>query len=200
MTKYAFLAKLGNALSGLPAADVEERLAFYGEMIDDRIEEGLSEETAVAAVGSIEEIVNETLADIPLAKLVKERVKPKRALRGWEVALIVIGFPLWFPLVLFALVVLLSLYVVLWSIVLSLWAVDLSLAAGGIGGVVFAVVYAVQGFGFPALGSVGMGIASAGLSVLCFFVAVAVSKGTVIAGKKICIGIKRLFVGKEKRK
>ena len=200
MTKYAFLAKLGNALSGLPAADVEERLAFYGEMIDDRIEEGLSEETAVAAVGSIEEIVNETLADIPLAKLVKERVKPKRALRGWEVALIVIGFPLWFPLVLSALIVLLSLYVVFWSLVIAFWAVDLSLAGCAIGGIGAAVMYAIQGFGFSAMGAIGIGLASAGLSVLFFFLCVAASKGAAIVGKKMWLGIKKLFVGKEKRK
>ncbi len=43
MNKQAFLTQLRKGLSGLPQEDIEERLAFYSEMIDDRIEEGLSE-------------------------------------------------------------------------------------------------------------------------------------------------------------
>ena len=42
MSKQAFLARLRKELSGLPKDDIEERLAFYEEMIDDRTEEGLS--------------------------------------------------------------------------------------------------------------------------------------------------------------
>ena len=57
MNKQEFLAGLQKGLSGLPQEDVEERLTFYGEMLDDRMEEGLSEEEAVAAAGSVEEIV-----------------------------------------------------------------------------------------------------------------------------------------------
>ena len=49
MNKQEFLSQLRKGLAGLPQNDIEERLAFYGEMIDDRIEEGLSEEEAVSA-------------------------------------------------------------------------------------------------------------------------------------------------------
>ena len=57
MRKQEFLAKLRKGLSGLPQDDIEERLIFYSEMIEDRKEEGLSEEEAVAAIGSVDEIV-----------------------------------------------------------------------------------------------------------------------------------------------
>ena len=43
MRKQEFLDTLRSRLSGLPRQELEERLAFYGEMIDDRMEEGLSE-------------------------------------------------------------------------------------------------------------------------------------------------------------
>ena len=56
MTKVKFLMLMHEKLAGLPRDEVEERLTFYCEMIDDRIEEGLTEEEAVAAVGSVEEI------------------------------------------------------------------------------------------------------------------------------------------------
>ena len=56
MNKQEFLDRLRKGLSGLPQAEREERLLFYSEMIDDRMEEGLTEEEAVAALGSLEEI------------------------------------------------------------------------------------------------------------------------------------------------
>lgn len=42
MNKQEFLTELRAKLSGLPTYDVEERLSFYGEMIDDRTEEGVT--------------------------------------------------------------------------------------------------------------------------------------------------------------
>ena len=48
MGKDAFLAQLRKGLAGLPQKDIEERLTFYSEMIDDRMEEGLSEEEVIS--------------------------------------------------------------------------------------------------------------------------------------------------------
>lgn len=42
MLKEEFLAQLRGGLAGLPQEDLEERLAFYSELLDDRMEEGLS--------------------------------------------------------------------------------------------------------------------------------------------------------------
>ena len=80
MTKLQFLLALHDKLAGLPRNEVEERLNFYSEMIEDRMEDGLSEEEAVAAVGSIDEIAEQITADIPLIKIVKE--KPNSADSG----------------------------------------------------------------------------------------------------------------------
>ena len=49
--KQAFLESLRKNLSGLPQEDVEERVMFYSEMIDDKIEEGLSEGEHVTVTG-----------------------------------------------------------------------------------------------------------------------------------------------------
>ena len=77
MNKISFILRLHERLEGLPQEDIEERLMFYSEMIDDRMEDGLSEEDAVASVGSIDEIVTEIVAEFPITKLVKSKVKPK---------------------------------------------------------------------------------------------------------------------------
>lgn len=200
MNKTEFLAALERALSGLPEQDVRERLAFYGELIDDRVEEGLSEEEAVKERGSVDEIAKQTLADIPLSRLVKERVKPKRALRAWEIVLLVLGFPLWFPLLLAAAVVVLALYIVLWALVIVLWAVEISLWACVLGGIAAAVFYFVKGAALQGIVMLSAALVCAGLSIFLFFGCVAASKGVVILAKKIARGIKSLFVRKERVK
>ena len=117
MNKQEFLTELRKGLSGLPQNDIEERLAFYGEMLDDRIEEGLSEDAAVAEIGDANEIVRQTVADIPLAKLAKERIKPKRRLRAWEIILLALGSPVWLSILIAAAAVIFSLYVSVWAVI-----------------------------------------------------------------------------------
>ena len=76
-------------LSFLPWEEAEERIDFYSEMISDQMEEGLSEEEAVAKIGSVEDIVSQILSDIPLSKLVKEKIKPKRKMGAWEIIFLI---------------------------------------------------------------------------------------------------------------
>lgn len=123
MKKEEFLARLRQGLSGLPQDEIEERLSFYSEMIDDRMEEGLPEAEAVAAAGSVEEIAAQAVADIPLAKLAKERIRPKRRLRALEIVLLVLGAPLWLSLGIAAVAVGAALYVSVWAVIVSFWAV-----------------------------------------------------------------------------
>ena len=198
MSKQEFLSRLRQALSGLPEDDVAERIAFYSESIDDRIEEGMSEEEAVACVGSVEEIRAQVLSEIPLPKLVKEKVKPKRALRAWEVVLIVLGFPVWFPLTVASCVIVFALYIVLWALVIALWAVVLSFFVVSIAGLALTVVQFAQKQPVQALLILGASLFLAGASVLLFFAAVAASKGVVKLTKKIGVGTKNIFVKKEK--
>ena len=63
MNKIDFLLLLHDKLSALPAEEVEEGLNFYSEMIEDRIDEGMTEEEAVASVGSVDEIAAQIAAD-----------------------------------------------------------------------------------------------------------------------------------------
>ena len=63
MTKQEFLHELKKSLKKLPKSELDECISFYGEMIDDRIEAGLSEEEAVAALGSIKKIASEKLTE-----------------------------------------------------------------------------------------------------------------------------------------
>ena len=196
MNKQAFLAELRKGLSGLPQDDIEERLSFYSEMIDDRMEEGLSEEDAVSAIGSAPEIVAQVVADIPLAKIAKERIKPKRRLKVWEIVLWVLGAPIWLSLLIAAFAVILSLYVVLWSVIISLWAVFASLAACSIGGVVAGIVFAIGGNALTGIAMLAAGIVCAGLSIFLFYGCNAAAKGSLMLTRKIAVWIKNCFMKK----
>ncbi len=200
MTKQDFLSELKNALSGLSEADINESLEYYGEMIDDRIEDGMPEEEAVAALGSIDESAKRILMETPLPKLIKSKVKPKRKLSGIEITLIILGFPLWFPLLIAAFAVVLSLYAVLWSVIISLWAVFASLVGSSGGGLFTGIVFTCTGNIASGLFTIGAAIVCAGLSIFAFFGCKAATKGCFELTKIIITGIKKCFIGKERSK
>lgn len=196
MNKSDFLTALREKLNGVPEEDINKSLDFYGEMIDDRIEDGMSEEEAVEALGSMEEIINQILSEVSLPKLVKEKVRPKQTLKAWEVVLLVLGAPVWVPIVLALCSVVLSCYLVVWVMIISLYVLDLSVAFSGLAMVATAFAALVQGQ-FAVFGMMfGCGLMAVGLSILLFFGFNLVTKGILWLSKKILIGIKGLFIKK----
>ena len=198
MTKQEFLAQLKDGLSGLPQSDIEERIAFYQEMIDDRIEDGLTEEAAVAEIGPVDDVVSQIISDTPITKIVKERVRPKRKLQAWEIVLLVLGSPIWLSLLIAAFAVILSIYIVIWAVIISLWAVALSLLISAFACIVAIFIIPASGSGAAVLALISASLVLAGLSIFMFFGCKAATKGAVLLTKKIALGIKNLFIGKER--
>lgn len=198
MDKAQFLYELKRRLSGLPQSDLEERLLFYSEMIEDRIEDGLTEEEAVAEIGSVDEIVEQIMAEIPLSRLVKEKVKQRRSLKAWEILLLVLGSPVWLPLLIAAFAICLSLYIVLWAVLISVWAVAPSLAVTAVGGLFMAAFDLVKGNPAGAAFMLGAALVCAGLAILLFFGSLELTKGLLRLTKKMLLGVKAMFMGKEK--
>lgn len=197
MNKQGFLTELKARLSGLPQSDIEERLTFFGEMIDDRIEEGLTEEEAVSAIGTVDEVAGQIVAETPLTKLVKERVKPKRSLRAWEIVLLVLGSPIWLSVLIAVFAVIFAVYVAIWSVIISLWAILTSLAVSSLAAVAAAVFFSFNSNWLTGAAMLGAGIFCAGLTILLFFGCKAATKGVLLLTKNIALGIKSLLVGKE---
>ncbi len=200
MGKQEFLAELRAGLSGLPQNDIEERLTFYSEMIDDRMEEGLSEEDAVSEIGTVDEIISRSLAETPLAKIVKEKVKPKRTLKAWEIVLLALGSPLWLSLSVAVFAVILAFYAVIWALIVSLWAIEVSFAACSLMGIVTSVVFWIRGNVFTGIAMLGVGMFCAGLSIFLFFGCKNATQGILRLTKKMALDIKSLFIGKENGK
>lgn len=196
MTKIKFLLSLHDKLSALPQDEVEERLNFYSEIIEDRMEEGLSEEDAVAAVGSVDEIAEQIVAQIPLSKMAMEKIKPKRKLRVWEIVLLVLGSPIWISLLVAALSVIISVYAVVWAGVVALWAVFGALIGCAVGGVVGGVFFAISGSALSGLAVIGGGFVCGGLSIFLFFGCMAATKGVAWLTKNVVVAIKNCFIKK----
>ena len=198
MNKQEFLAQLRKGLSGLPQEDIEERLTFYGEMLEDRMEEVFTEEEAVAAIGDVDEIVLQTVAEIPLAKIAKERIKPKRRMKAWEIVLLALGSPIWLALGLAAAVVF-ALYLALWAVVAALGAVWGAIAVCAVGSVPVCVVLAARGGIAGGLAILAAGFVCAGLSIFLFYGCREATRGVWALTKKITIGIKNGLIRKEER-
>ena len=159
--------------SALPEQEQNERLRFYAEMIDDRMEDGMTEEEAVAAVGNTNEIAQRIHTEAAVQA-------PQQGVRVWLILLLVLGSPLW-----------LSLYAALWAVIISLWAVFVSFAAVSLSGYVAAPAFGVHG-NFPmAAASLGAGLFMTGCTIFLFFGCLAASKGVCRLTIKIFAGIRR---------
>ena len=195
MTKKEFINELRERLSGLPKDDLESRLSFYEESINDRMDDGKSEEEAIKELGTIDEIINQVASETSLVTLVKEKAKPKRKLSGAEIALIAIGFPLWFPLVLTFLILCLVFCLVFW--IIGLIPLITCVSSLVVGLAEFFSYFAVIGEA-NSLGVLGMAIAGIGLAIMLIPAVIYSVKGTIKLVKLIMTGIKKLFIRRRK--
>ena len=197
MTKMQFLMSLHDQLSGLPKEDVEQRLNFYSEMIEDRMEEGMTEAEAVAAIGSVEEIVSQIIADTPLVKIAKERMKPNRRLNSGEIVLLALGSPLWLSLLLAAGAVILAVYASTWSVIVSLWAAFGALIASAVAGLVVGIALACIRSVPSGMVMMAAAMVCVGLSILMFHGCKLAMQGILILTRKFAVWLKNLWMKRE---
>ena len=199
MNKQSYLEQIRRLLQRLPEEDRERSLAFYAESIDDRMEDGMSEEAAVASMESPEKAAETILMDMPIPKLVKARVKERR-MGAAEILLLALGFPLWFPLLLTVLILGLTVYLLVWALVLALGAVVLALglsAAALLVAGVYSIIKAAISLGVLNFGAA---LVLTGLTVLLGFVLVWAGKLAVKLGKWMVRGLKALLIRKEDKR
>ena len=196
MNKLEFLQVLREALAGLPEEDINSTTSYYSEMIADRMEDGMEEAEAVAAVGDPQQIAAQVIQDTPLPKLVKETIRPKRRLRGWEIALLIIGSPLWVSLLLVIAAVILVVYIANWAVVVAAYASGGAFAGSAVGCFSWAGSFFLEGEVAQALTVCGGALVLVGLAILTFTGSIAASKGLVRLMRLLIRGIKSCFVRK----
>lgn len=217
MTKLAFLSELHDELAGLPLEDIQRSLDYYREMIDDHMENGMTEEEAVAAVGPAKEIAARILAEMPIpepppAPEPEWAAEPewtpqpdwtpqpaRRKLKTWQLVLLILGSPVWLPLLVAVVIVPpLALYIVLWAVVVTLYAADLALAIGLLGGLAASVAAFADGSLSAVALLLGAGLICGGFAILGFFGCNQVARWAVaLTMKPVRAAWRKLFGGRD---
>lgn len=200
MTKAEYLETLRNGLSDIKAPDIDNRLSFYEEMIDDRMEDGMSEEEAVNSMEDISEILDSVLLEKSVPALVAKKVKnkkeeaEKKGLGIIWLILAIIGFPIWLPLLIVFFTLILVFYIVFAVIIASLFITVGAIGLSGIGCILIPF-FAFKSMAFSTtLGCVGAAIVLIGLSILLFRPLCFISKALFSLFNACLRKIKTLFI------
>lgn len=187
MNKRKFLLKLKRALRGCSPSEIRNRLSFYAEMIDDRMEEGLTEKEAVSAFGNPGDIASEIRAEL------NERPKKeKRPLGTGAKILIALGSPIWLSLliaasaVVFSLVVSLaavafSVFVCMFAALICVYAAVFVLGVSALACLIAGIACAFEGMFIQFLLWTGVCFVCAGLCIALALLCVPVGKGILRA-------------------
>lgn len=184
MNKQEFLKALSDRLQGIPKEDREKSLEYYSEMIDDRTEDGLTEEQAVKAMGNVNEIADKIINDTPIEKLIRKKVTPERKLSALEIVLLTIGFPIWFPIGISLIAVAFALYLVLWVLILCIYIIAFAFAVSGIASIIALFMSIWSGQILWGLFLLGCGMVLLGLAIPILIEALRVTFGCIsLTGK-----------------
>lgn len=196
MTKQEFMFELYKKLKNFPKKEVDESIAFYIEMIEDNIEDGLTEEQAVAKLGSIDKIASQIASEIPLSKIVKINGKPTRKFKTWEIVLLIVSSPIWLSLLISLFAGVFSVYASIWAAVIIFWAVAVGFTIGGPLAVILGIVLVfVKGV---AVGLIiaGYGLVLAGVGIIFVFLSRIITKLLLKTTKLLIIELKKAFLNK----
>lgn len=200
MNKAEFLNELKKQISEYPIEETQKSMEYYAEMIDDRVEDGMTESEAVASLGTVDSIANQIKCELPITTLVKQRAKKQskgKKMPVWAIILLILGFPLWGGIVLFILGMVIMFYSLIWTMDVVLWSVVLTFGAGALTGIIgFFVSLFRLSFG-SAVFYLGSGMLCGGLGIFIFIGTLLITKGIILGTKQCFLWIKQAIVGKE---
>lgn len=196
MSKADFLRLLERALAQLSEEERQKNLEYYSELLDDMMEEGMTEAEATAKLGSPNQIAQSILQEMPLGKLVSTRMKPKSGWTPLAIVLAVVGSPVWVPLLLATVVIVLAVFVSIWALGFAAVAVVLGLAVAVVATPIIAIRAATLTLPVGLL-LLGAGLVLLGLCVLGGLMAVELCKLLWQLTVWLAHKIKGLFIRKE---
>ena len=162
MNRQEFLNTIRKKLKKLPTEEVDNSLAFYDEAISDRMDKGMTEEQAVAALGSPDEVAAQIMAELPEAGTAGE-MEGARGGISWAMA--ILTSPIWFAVlvVIATAIPVAAACIVALAAVLAALAVALPVCAVAMLAACGALLYMHHIAGIPAL---GCAMVLAGISIL----------------------------------
>ncbi|MEG2387209.1 MAG: DUF1700 domain-containing protein [Clostridia bacterium] len=183
MNKDEFLKELSRALEGFSAVERKKSIGFYRELLEDRMEEGMSEAQAVANLEPVSVIA---------ARLREGQVlqKPRRHV---SVFMLILATP--FLIVVVAVVF--ALLASVWAVAVALAAAEVALIVSGVGCL---VAGALRAFTMLPTGLVlmGAGLIVGGIGLLCAPLMRGLLNQMVRLSVLTARAMKHLIVGRER--
>lgn len=186
MNKQQFFSFLQHEIRSLPRGEQEKVIFYYREIIDDSMEEGLTEEEAVARLGSMNDLVRE----IFISSDERRRASIPTGRKVWISVLLALGFPIWGSIILVLLCLVLCAFILVFVPIIVLGSLALAFFLAGI--------WAIVGSPFMMLAAAPAGIVQlgGGIAVLGLSILSAVGLGYTVKGvKQACASLWR-FVKK----
>ncbi len=184
MTRTEFLNQLRIRLSTIPKDEQDKVIEYYSEIINDKIDEGKTEEQAVAELDSPEKIANNALEDYEETSQAHINKKKQHSVGA------IIGFSALIPFVCIAMVV-------LGTLVISFLAASAGMIVGGVCSIISCFIIFVQSFSV-GLFQLGGGALILGLGVFALYGSIAFSKLYIRVMKSIIKKYQSVYGGVEK--
>lgn len=200
MNKAEFLKELKDKISDMPYSEVEKTLLFYAESIDDRIEDGMSEEEAVSRLGDTDSIAKEIRADLPITTLIGKKVKQSRdsaSNKTLWIVLAICGIPFWLPIAIAFAAAVLSVYFSIWAVIISIFATVIAFAFAAIGGLVTGAISIFTAGLYQGAMFIGLSLCLAGLFIMTVRPMLWLCKKMARLTGAFFKWVKSLFVSKE---
>lgn len=197
MNKSEFLNLLSIKLDGLPQSEIKKTIDYYDEIICDRVEDGMTEEEAVNAVGNIEDVVQTVMYEQPLQNLIKASVTNKTGGSGKKILWIVLlflGSPIWLSLAVALLSVMLSVYIVVWVMTGVVYVLAASFALSAVTSIIAGAVSFTMYPASTAICIIGMGLTCASFALLTGVSCRPVTKFSIYLSKLGVHAVKSVFI------
>lgn len=199
MTKHEFLEELLYELREYPNEESYGFLDYYTELIDDRMEEGMSEHEAVASLGSVQVVASQIKAELAQGQTATNSQsnydydKPRKKIPGWAIVLLILGSPLWLSIGIAGFSVFLSALIVIWSISFAFMAVEFAFGVAAVACIPAAIVMLTKGSILSAGIYCGGVFLMAGLAILGYLAFSGLVKVSVAASKGLFNLVKKIF-------
>lgn len=204
MCRQEFLYSLNSILCNYPSNEVEKCLEYYNECISDRMENGMSEEEAVADLGDIYSIADNIKMEMPITTLVRQKVVasrdseesiPKKRSAPRTVFMI-IGIIFALPFIIAFLGIIFAVIVTLLALIPTFFCVTLALGISAVACLVAGIISIVMADSLSLFLYLGASLICASLTILFALITAWVTKGVKKATVGIIKGIKKMLIKK----
>lgn len=170
MTTKEFLRILTREIDVLPAMEAQRAITYYRELIEDRIEDGMSESEAVASMEDISVIAQQILSEHEdglknTKTITKECVEHSEI---WRKVLIICTSPLWISLLLTFILMVFSIYLLIWCMIFTIYAIAAVFGICSLAGMI-AFIFDITSHTPLAMVELGIALFSMGALLLIFY-------------------------------